>query len=312
MLYNNLPQPFLVLAPMDDVTDIVFRSIVAECAAPDMYFTEFVNVDGLQSVGHDKLLPRLRKGEHDKPIIAQLWGLKPENFEKSAAEAVELGFDGIDLNFGCPDKTVVKNGACSAMIHNRDLAHKVIEATQRGAGSRVPVSAKTRLGFNEVDLSWHEFLLGHQLDALTVHFRTRKEMSKVPAQWEYAKELVTLRDRISPQTKLIGNGDVKDRPQALELAEQYGLDGIMIGRGVFADPFCFAAESPWPGYTQEQRIALYRRHVERFAKEWPGGERRLHTLNKFCKIYINGFDGAKELREQCMAATSVEALLDLL
>jgi tRNA-dihydrouridine synthase len=166
MLYNNLPQPFLVLAPMDDVTDIVFRSIVAECAAPDMYFTEFVNVDGLQSVGHDKLLPRLRKGEHDKPIIAQLWGLKPENFEKSAAEAVELGFDGIDLNFGCPDKTVVKNGACSAMIHNRDLAHKVIEATQRGAGSRVPVSAKTRLGFNEVDLSWHEFLLGHQLDAL--------------------------------------------------------------------------------------------------------------------------------------------------
>lgn len=176
----------------------------------------------------------------------------------------------------------------------------------------MPVSVKTRLGFNEVDFSWHEFLLGFNLDMLTVHWRTRKEMSKVPAHWELSSEVVKLRDKISPKTKIIGNGDVLTRSQGEELAKQYNLDGIMIGRGVFQDPYVFAANSPWPNINREERIDLFRRHVQLFADTWKHGERNIKTLNKFCKVYISDFDGAKEMREELMAANSTEELLKLL
>ncbi len=310
-IWDTTTEPIMVLAPMDDVTDCVFRSIVADCAAPDVYFTEFVNVDGLQSIGREKLLFKLRLAAAEKNVVAQLWGLNPDNFRKTASEMAAMGFVGIDLNMGCPAKSEVRNGACSALINNRELAVEIIKATQEGAGD-LPVSVKTRLGFSAIDLTWHELLLRQNLDALTVHWRTRKEMSKVPAHWEYAAELVKLRDKISPNTKLIGNGDVLTKQQATELADQYGLDGIMIGRGVFHDPYVFADESPWENKTRQEKIGLYRTHVQRFADTWHNNERRLVTLNKFCKIYINGFDGAKELRERLMNAQSSDELLSIL
>jgi tRNA-dihydrouridine synthase len=271
-----------------------------------------VNVDGLQSPGRSKLLKKLQFSPKEKPLIAQIWGKEPENFRKTAAELVDMGFAGIDINMGCPEKTVVKNGCCSALINNRDLAAQVIQATKEGVAGRVPVSVKTRLGFNQVDMSWIEFLLGQNLDMLTVHGRTRKEMSEVPAHWDEIGRTRELRDRLAPSTLIVGNGDVQDRNQALVLAKQYGLDGIMIGRGVFRDPFAFAEDSPWPTYTKEQRIELYAKQVRLFAKTWANNERRTHTLNKFCKIYINGFDGAKELREQLMCAASAPDLLGIL
>lgn len=297
---------------MDEVTDTVFRRIVGGCAPPDLYFTEFVNVDGLQSPGRQNLMKRLLFTDEEKPIIAQLWGKNPENFRKTAAELVEMGFAGIDLNMGCPDKTVVKNGCCSALIDNRELAAEIIEVTQEGAAGRVPVSVKTRVGLDQVDMTWIEFLLGHNLDMLTVHGRTRKEMSDVPAHWNLIGRARELRDKIAPQTLIVGNGDVESRAHGLELAEKYGLDGIMIGRGVFHDPFAFAAKSQWPNYTKQQRVELYAKHVKLFANTWKNNERKIHTLNKFCKIYISGFDGAKELREQLMNAQSAGELLALL
>ena len=226
---NQLPKPFFVLAPMDDVTDTVFRQVVAGCAAPDLYFTEFVNVDGLQSPGRDKLLKRLEFTATEKPLIAQIWGKLPENFRKTADELVAMGFAGIDINMGCPEKTVVKNGCCSALINNRELAAEIIKATQEGTAGRVPVSVKTRLGFSEIDLSWIEFLLGQNLDMLTIHGRTRKEMSAVPANWDMIGQVRELRDQLAANTLIVGNGDVENRQQASELAEKYGLDGIMIG-----------------------------------------------------------------------------------
>ena len=309
---HRLPKPFFVLAPMDDVTDTVFRRIVGECAAPDVYFTEFVNVDGLQSPGRARLLKRIQFTPDEQPLIAQVWGKNPENFYKTAQELVELGFAGIDLNMGCPDKTVVKNGCCSALINNRDLALEIIKATQAGAAGKIPVSVKTRLGFNEVDLSWPELLLQQNLSMLTIHGRTRKEMSEVPAHWDLIGKVRELRDKLTPQTLLVGNGDVESRRQGIELAEQYGLDGIMIGRGVFHDPFAFAQDSPWAQYTKAQRIALYTKQVKLFAETWTDQDRRIATLNKFCKIYVNNFDGAKELREQLMNAKSANELLALL
>jgi tRNA-dihydrouridine synthase len=316
-----MPEPFFALAPMDDVTETVFRQIVHACAPADLYFTEFVNVDGLMSPGRSKLMKKLRFSENEGPLVAQLWGLKPENFEVIARQigdgtiARELGlpdginFVGIDINMGCPAKSEVQNGTCSALIKNRPLAQAIIEATKRGAGD-MPVSVKTRLGFSDMDLSWHEFLLGFDLEMLTVHWRTRKEMSKVPAHWEYAAEVVKLRDKISPKTKIVGNGDVLTRRQGEELARQHDLDGIMIGRGVFQDPYVFAKESPWPGISREERLELYRKHVQLFADTWSQGERNIKTLNKFCKVYISDFDGAKELREELMEAGSTIELLE--
>lgn len=299
---------------MDDVTDTVFRRVVAECAPPDVYFTEFVNVDALQSQGREAALKRLQFTQKERPIIAQLWGLNSENFRKTAAELVEMGFDGVDLNFGCPEKNVVRNGACSALMlpENRERAGEIIQACREGLNGSLPLSVKTRLGFNEIDLGWHEWLLSLKLNALTIHGRTRKQMSKVPADWDMIGQVAALRSSLAPDTKIIGNGDVLTREQGEQLAAKHGLDGVMVGRGVFHDPFVFARQSPWEGYSQAEKIALYRKHVELFAQTWTQGERRIHTLNKFCKIYINGFDGAKELREQLMNANSADELLQLL
>lgn len=311
-ILDQLPKPFFVLAPMDDVTDSVFRRVVGGCAAPDLYFTEFVNVDGLQSPGRPKLMKKILFTPDEQPIIAQLWGKNPDNYYKTAQELVEMGFAGIDINMGCPAKTEVKNGCCAALINNRPLAEEIIKATQAGAAGRIPVSVKTRLGFNDVDLTWHELLLQQNLSMLTVHGRTRKEMSAVPAHWDLIGKVRELRDAIAPDTLLVGNGDVRDRAHGLELAQQYGLDGIMIGRGIFKDPFAFAATTPWPTYTKEQRVALYTKQVTLFAAMWQNRERNIATLNRFCKVYISDFDGAKELREELMAADTTDKLLAIL
>lgn len=311
----SLPKPFFALAPLDDVTDTVFRQIVVDCAAPDLMFTEFVNVDGLQSPGRDKLLHKLRFTANEAPLIAQIWGKVPKNFHKTAQELVKMGFDGVDINFGCPEKSVIKNGCCIGMVNNRELAGEIIQAVQEGVAGKLPVSVKTRLGLNEIDLTWPEFLLKHKLNMLTIHGRTAKEMSKVPAHWDEIGKVRELRDALAPETLMVGNGDVLSRAQGEILAKQYQLDGIMIGRGIFHDPFIFSKfskDSPWIRCTREQKIALYRKHVQLFAQTWKNNERKLHTLNKFCKIYINDFDGAKELREKLMNASSISGLVDLL
>jgi tRNA-dihydrouridine synthase len=356
--FQDLPRPFFVLAPMDDVTDTVFRQVVAGCAAPDLYFTEFVNVDGLQSPGREKLLKKLRFTPKEQPLIAQIWGKNPDNFYKTAREladgtlARELGlpeginFAGVDLNMGCPEKTAVRNGTCSALMNDRTLTTEIIQATQQGLDAaaqpqpkseprsdqddsdqgnpiaHLPLSVKTRLGFTQPDLAWIEFLLGHHLQALTIHGRTKVQMSKVPADWNLIGQARQLRDRLSPDTLIIGNGDVLSRQQGLELAQKHHLDGIMIGRGIFHDPFVFAkpatsatpgpdhnhSSSPWPDYTEAERRALYAKHIQLFAATWQHREHPIQTLNKFCKIYINNFDGAVKLREQLMQCTSTDEL----
>lgn len=373
-ILDNLPKPFFVLAPMDDVTDTVFRQIVADCTPPDLYITEFVNVDGLQSPGRPKLLKKLQFTEKEKPIFAQLWGLKPENFYKTVKEIVDgtlieeiqslrakdrdvmqgrsearnetykvvrgastgvsdtavrskhggmpgfagqqanavLSYAGVDLNMGCPVKTVIKNGACAALINNRGLAGEIIDAAREAAGSGFPVSVKTRVGFSTTDMGWLEFLLAKKLNLLSIHGRTAKELSKTPADWDMIGQVREVRDSLCPATKIVGNGDVMTRQQGLELAKKYQLDGVMIGRGVFHDPFVFAAKSPWESWSKEQKIDLFRKHIELFAKTWQHGEYKFETLKKFAKVYINDFEGASELRAKFMSTTSTDEALQLL
>lgn len=309
---EELPKPFFVLAPMDDVTDSVFRQVVADCAKPEIMFTEFVNVDGLQSPGRPKLMHKVRLIDKEQPVIAQIWGLNPENYKKTAAELKAMGFAGVDINMGCPVKTVIKHGACAALINNQELAGQIIDAVREGVGPDFPVSVKTRVGFTTVDMKWIEFLLSKKLNMLTIHGRTAKQMSKVPANWELIGEIARLRDKLSPDTLIVGNGDVMNRNQGLELARKYKLDGIMIGRGIFHDPYVFSSNSPWATFTKEQKIDLFKTHIRLHLETYKDGERKFELLRKFCKVYINGFDGASDLRGEFMTAHTPEEALKML
>jgi tRNA-dihydrouridine synthase len=312
MFLENLNKPFLVMAPMDDVTDTVFRQIVSTCAKPDLFMTEFVNVDGLQSPGRPHLINKLWLTDSEKPVVAQLWGLKPDNYYKTTKELKIMGFAGVDINMGCPVKTVVKNGACAALINNRELAEQIINATQEAAGDDFPVSVKTRVGFTTTDLTWHEFLLNKKLNMLTIHGRTAKEMSKVPAHWDIIEKVRILRDELSPATLIVGNGDVQSREQAERLASEHGLDGIMIGRGIFDDPYVFAKQSPWQQMSATKKMMLFMKHIELHKSTYQNNERRFETLKKFCKVYINEFVGASEVRANFMNVASADEALEFL
>ncbi|MBA3724477.1 MAG: tRNA-dihydrouridine synthase [Candidatus Levybacteria bacterium] len=309
--WHNLPRPFTALAPLDGVTDVVFRQVIAEIGKPDVMFTEFTMTDGLVSKGREKSLERLRFSPNEHPIIAQIWGTKPGNFYKTAVELVEMGFDGIDINMGCPDRTVIKGGACSALIKNPSLAGEIIQAVKEGAGD-LPVSVKTRIGFDREQKSeWLGFLLEQGIDALTVHLRTVREQSKVPAHWELMSEITAMRDKIAPATILIGNGDILTLEEIGKKFGLYGCDGYMVGRGIFANPWMFNPAVNFEDITVEKKIALYIYHIELFKKTW-GDEKNFANLKKFAKTYISNFPGSSELRAQLMDTKKIDELIDVL
>ena len=301
--WENLPKPFFVLAPMADVTDCAFRALIAKYsrpAGPQVFWTEFVSADGLASAGREKLLPDLRFSSAERPIVAQLFGSNPKNMEIAGALVKELNFDGLDLNMGCPDKSIEKQGAGAAHIKysekNWQKAKEIIEAARSGA-KNLSVSVKTRLGYNQISFDWLSFLLSQNLPALTIHLRTRKEMSLVPAHWELMPQIVALRNKISPQTKIIGNGDVLSVEQGRRLAKESGCDGLMIGRGIFGTPWFF--ENLKIEKTPKERLEIMLKHIALF-EEMLGGLKNFAIMKKHYKAYANGFDGAKELRLKLM------------
>lgn len=246
--WNDLPHPFFILAPMEAVTDVVFRHVVAKAAPPDVWFSEFTNATGWVHAGEKAIGGRLLKTDDENPIVAQIWGGEPGDMEQLAAHCKQLGYHGIDINMGCPAKSAVKSGG-SALIRNPDLAAASIAAAKT---SGLPVSVKTRLGYTYVDewRDWLTHLLRQDIVNLTIHLRTKKEMSKVPAHHELIPDIVKLRDEIAPHTLLTINGDIEDRAHGLEIIKQNpGVSGVMIGRGVFHDPFCFAESLPLPSLT---------------------------------------------------------------
>ncbi len=311
---KELDRPFSVLAPMEDVTDVVFREIVEKCGAPDLFFSEFTSVEGMFSPGADEVKMRLEKKESATPLFAQIWGIRPENYYRGAKEIVALGFDGIDLNMGCPVRKITKQGACSALIRNHKLAGEIIGAVKEGAGD-LPVSVKTRVGFDVIDTeNWIGFLLEQGLDMLTVHGRIASEMSSKPNNWDEVGKAVVLRDEIAPETLIVGNGDVESLKHGREISERLGLDGFMIGRGVFNNPWVFNESVNIDDVTIEQRLGLLKEHVELFERTW-GERKNFAIMKKFFKMYVKGFDGAGELRNslmECRDAVSVTDVLDSL
>ena len=305
MFWSKLKKPFMVLAPMANVTDWAFRQIVIETGKPDVFFTEFISCDGICAIGEEKFRGELFFEDNERPIVVQFFGSTPDNFYKCAQLAQELGFDGVDINMGCPDKSVEKQGGGAALIQNPKLAKKIISETIRGSG-KLPVSLKTRLGYNKVDYDWFRHLFDTDITALTVHGRTRKEMSKVPARWD---EIGKIGEVARAHKKLvIGNGDVIDLNDAEMKAKTYGLDGIMIGRGIFDNSWFFSSKNKG---TPEERIKLLLKHVDNFEKLW-GLDKNFDVLKRFFKIYINGWPGAKDLRTKLMTAKNKENVLEII
>ncbi len=306
--WQDLPQPFFILAPMDAVTDIVFRHVVDKAARPDVFFTEFTNTDGYCSPkGRHSTHSRLLFTEDEQPLVAQIWGTVPEHFAEMAQGLKEMGYQAIDINMGCPAKDVTKKGAGSALIQTPELAAAIIAATKTAG---LPVSVKTRIGYRtRITEEWISFLLQQDIVALTVHARTMKEMSKVPAHWEEVTKAVKLRDEIAPHTLIIGNGDVTDREEGLRRIAETGADGIMIGRGIFTNVFCFESEPR--EHTKEESFELLHYHLDLWEKTWKG-EANYHALKRFFKIYIKGFAGASELREQLMLSSNIDEARDII
>lgn len=309
--WEELPKPFFVLAPMEDVTDVVFRHVVQAAGAPDVFFTEFTNSDsychpdGIQSVRG-----RLVFTEDEQPMVAHIWGDKPEFFRQMSIGMAEMGFKGIDINMGCPVPNVADRGKGSGLILRPEVAVELIEAAKAGG---IPVSVKTRLGFKDLEEmeTWITHILKQDIANLSIHLRTRKEMSKVDAHYEVIPQIMAIRDRIAPQTKITINGDIADREAGLALAEKYGVDGIMIGRGIFKNPYAFEKEPK--EHSSEELLGLLRMQLDLQDKYAELVPRSIVGLHRFFKIYVKGFPGASDLRVRLMNTKStdeVRAILD--
>lgn len=308
--WRELPRPFFVLAPMEDVTDVVFRHVVSEAGRPDVFFTEFTNTESFcHPEGIHSVRGRLTFTEDEQPMVAHIWGDKPEHFREMSIGMAEMGFKGIDLNMGCPVANVATKGKGSGLIQRPETAAEIIQAAKAGG---LPVSVKTRLGYYEIDewRDWLKHVFEQDIANLSIHLRTRREMSKVDAHWELIGEIKKLRDEIAPDTLLTINGDIPDRKTGLELAEKYGIDGVMIGRGIFHNPYAFEKEPR--EHTSEELLGLLRLHLDLFDKYSKNESRLFKPLRRFFKIYVRGIRGASELRHQLMSTNTTDEARRLL
>lgn len=335
--WNNLPKPIIVLAPLANVTDASFRRVIAKYSrhirkdgtegGPDVMWTEFVSADGLMRAtpeGKQKLMADLLYTEAERPIVAQLFSSNPEHMESAARLCVELGFDGIDINMGCPDKTIEKQGCGAAMIRHPEHAVTIIRAVKRGAEStnrKIPVSVKTRIGYNKNELeTWLPILLAENPAVITIHARTRKEMSKVPARWEHVQEAVQMRNELqgtvwqkqnphNHPTLIFGNGDVHTLQDAYTRAKETGADGVMLGRAIFGNPWLFNPEVIHEKLNVSERLRVMCEHTRTFEEVLPF--KNFALMKKHYKAYVHNFDGAKELRTELMEQSTADEIQEV-
>lgn len=321
--WQQLPKPILVLAPMADVTDAAFRQMIAKYSShvradgtvggPDVFWTEFVSADGLARAtpeGKEKLMADLIYAEEERPIVAQLFSSNEEYIESAAALCRELGFDGIDINMGCPDRSIERQGCGAAMIKDPAKARAIIRAAKRGAGD-LPVSVKTRVGYNQDELeTWLPELLAENPAVITVHARTRKEMSKVPARWERVARAVEIRDQFKSDTLIFGNGDALSIEDAKQKAAESGADGVMLGRAIFGNPWLFHPEKDLSNVSLEERFEALLEHTKLFEEILP--HKNFAIMKKHYKAYVNGFHGAAELRAELMEAADARAVENII
>ncbi len=305
--WNNLPQPFFALAPMEDVTDVAFRQMFAkhgryeedgQMRGPDVMFTEFTSADGLVKGGWERLKHQLFYEENERPIVAQLFSDHPGRMRQAAAICLNLGFDGIDINMCCPSRTVVNNGCGSGLMKTPKLAQRVVEAAKEGAGG-LPVSIKTRTGFSEDEIdAWVPTLLETKPAALSIHARTRSEMSKVPADWEAIKRTRMIRDHFGVDTLIIGNGDVESLEEGERKVQEVGVEGVMIGRGAYGNPWFFNPNTNRSELSPGKRLSVMVEHAQTFDERLPN--QHFAIMRKHFKAYTKGLPEANLLRNSLM------------
>jgi tRNA-dihydrouridine synthase len=316
--WDSLPKPFFALAPMADVTDPAYRTLIAEYGKPDVTWTEFVSADGLYHMREKKSMPDeenplvrdLLYTEEERPIVAQFFTSNPETMEYAARYALQHGFDGVDINMGCPDKSIEKQGAGASHMKDPERAREVIAAAIRGTEGKIPVSVKTRIGYNKIEYKeWLPHLLSMPISALTLHMRTRKEMSKVKAHFELGEEVVSFCRDINREVKLLGNGDILSLSEGRELARTQGWDGLMLGRAIFGNPWVFKGRSPLE-LSLEERLTSLLLLAEKFEELRP--KKHYAILKKHFKAFVQGFEGAAELRGRLMETSTIEELRDVI
>lgn len=307
---------------MADVTDAAFRRMIAKysrhtradgsAGGPDVFWTEFVSADGLARAtdeGKAKLMADLMYGEEERPIVAQLFSSNEEYMEMAAALCRELGFDGIDINMGCPDRSIEKQGCGAAMIKDPAKARAIIQAAKRGAGP-LPVSVKTRVGYNKDELeTWLPEILAENPAVVTVHARTRKDMSKVPARWERVARAVLIRNELGSDTLIFGNGDALSLEDAKQKAELSGADGVMLGRAIFGNPYLFHPEKDISTVSLDERLRVMFEHTKLFEDLLP--HKSFAIMKKHYKAYVHGFPGAAELRAELMEAKDAREVVEV-
>ncbi len=310
--WDKLEKPIMALAPLYDVTDAAFRFIIAKHGKPDVFYTEFTSSDGLMSAGQAKLLHHLKFSDLEHPIVAQIFGTHPDKFQETAKLVKELGFDGFDINMGCPDKNIVKGGSCAGLFHNPDLAKEIILASKEGAGN-LPVSVKIRIGDTKIDWeNWIGKLLEAEPAAIAIHLRTRKEMSKVPAHWDEMTKIVKfINEHTTPETRpiILGNGDVMSLEEANQKVLETGCDGVMMGRAIFGNPWLFNTDKT--DVSEQKKLAVLLEHVELYDQMF-NGVKPFDIMKRHFKAYVHGFDGAAELRAElyeCKNADEVRAVI---
>ncbi|MFC1732906.1 tRNA dihydrouridine synthase [candidate division KSB1 bacterium] len=308
--WEQLKKPFFVLAPMADVTDPAFRRIIAKYGKPDVTWTEFISADGLflaDYEGREKIKRDMEYSEAERPVVVQFFTAHPDMMRKAAKYAAELGFDGFDINMGCPDRSIEKQGCGAALMKNPKLAQELIQAAKDGikeSGKKIPVSVKTRIGYNKNTLEeWLPMLLKAEPAVITVHARTRKEMSKVPADWAQVKHAVEIRNDLKSETLILGNGDVTDLDDAQKKVDETGCDGVMLGRAIFGNPWLFGnlLDKNKKEVSIEERLNVMVEHTKLY-EELLGDVKSFNIMKKHYKAYVSGWDGAKELRIKLMDA----------
>jgi len=305
-IYTSLEKPIYSLAPMEDVTDTVFRQIITGIKRPDLLYTEFVNVDGLFSVGRDKVMTRLKFLPIEKPLIVQLWGSNPDYFYYATRFVKDMGFDGVDINMGCSVSKVTSKGAGAGLINaDRGLVKDIVSAVKDGAGN-LPVSVKTRVGWLNYDLDWIRFLLEQDLDVLTVHGRTATGVHSKTPNWGRIRASVDIRNELGKKTLIFGNGGIGTLKLADKRVRTCKVDGIMIGKEAIHNPWIFSGRDFVP---VSESFETFRRHILLFKDTW-GETKDFNTLKKFVGSYVNGFVGSQDIRNEMMKTTTLDELLE--
>ena len=333
--WKNLKSPIIGLSPMDGITDAAFRYMLAKTHKPDVIYTEFVNVEGLAR-GAVSMLDHLIYNKIERPIVAQIYGIETESFYKVAIMCCCLGFDGIDINMGCPANKVARRNSGAGLIRVPEQAKKIIRTVKQAvtdwsngisleeAGLRpkiinhltesgdshphklIPVSVKTRTGVDDIIAEeWVKHLLEEEPAVIAMHGRTLKQMYSGEANWEILGKVAKIVHQTN--TLFLGNGDIKSLNDAHERIKKYGTDGALIGRATCGNPWFFSGIEP----TMEERFKAAIDHARCF--EEMSMKHAFFAMRKHLAWYCKGFDGARELRKELMQTNSsdeVKVILD--